>query len=139
MPGQCLRGGLADPGIAMGESSTGHEPGALPCQLLDHGTGYLAAAAVLDGLRRQGASGGTHVRRLSLARTALWLTSQGTQPWRANASAEEADAPEWLVELDSAAGPGTAVSPPGLLGDRPLRWPFPLTGYGNDPPAWPSA
>lgn len=129
----------APTGIAMGESPTGHEPGALPCQLLDHGTGYLAAAAVLDGLRRQGASGGTHVRRLSLARTALWLTSQGTQPWRANASAEEADAPEWLVELDSAAGPVTAVSPPGLLGDRPLRWPFPLTGYGDDPPTWPRA
>ena len=69
----------APTGIAMGESTdgsdTGSEPGALPCQLLDHGTGYLAAAAVFDGLRRQGELGGTHVRRLSLARTAWWLTS----------------------------------------------------------------
>ncbi len=45
----------APTGIAMGESAAGGEPGALPCQLLDHGTGYLAAAAVSDGLRRQAA------------------------------------------------------------------------------------
>jgi hypothetical protein len=43
-------------GIAMGESADGVKPGVLPCQLLDHGTGYLAAAAVLDGLRRQAIS-----------------------------------------------------------------------------------
>ena len=72
----------APTGIAMRESVTGPEPGALPCQLLDHGTGYLAAAAVLDGLHRQSTGGGTHVRRLSLARTAMWLTSLGVRPRR---------------------------------------------------------
>ena len=65
----------APTGIAAGEvDDDGGEPGALPCQLLDHGTGYLAAAAALDGLRRQAEGGGTHVRRLSLARTVWWLT-----------------------------------------------------------------
>jgi hypothetical protein len=44
--------------------------------------------------------------------------------------------PPWLVELDSADGPIGAVAPPGALGDRPLQWPSPLTGYGNDPPDW---
>ena len=34
-------------GIAMTESADGERPGALPCQLLDHGTGYLCAAAAL--------------------------------------------------------------------------------------------
>jgi crotonobetainyl-CoA:carnitine CoA-transferase CaiB-like acyl-CoA transferase len=43
-------------GIAVGESPDGARPGVLPCQLLDHGTGYLAAAAALDGLRRQAAA-----------------------------------------------------------------------------------
>src|SRR5262249_49178141 len=65
-------------GIAQGEMSDSGQPGALPCQLLDHGTGYLAAAAALDSLRRQRQDGGTHVRRLSLARTAAWLTSRPT-------------------------------------------------------------
>ena len=130
----------APTGIAMGESASGGPPGALPCQLLDHGTGYLAAAAALDGVRRQGATGGTHVRRLSLARTALWLTSEGTRPPDgAVVTADEPGAAPWLVELDSARGPVTAVSPPGRLGDRALRWPSPLTGYGADPAAWPAA
>ncbi|HUY66205.1 MAG TPA: CoA transferase [Acidimicrobiales bacterium] len=129
----------APTGIAMGESPDGHQPGALPCQVLDHGTGYLAAAAALDGLRRQGEVGGTHVRRLSLARTALWLTAQGTSPHRGDGSAAtEPETPARLVRLDSARGAVTAVAPPGTLGDRPLRWPSPLTAYGSDPAAWTS-
>jgi hypothetical protein len=130
----------APTGIAMGESPTGDEPGALPCQLLDHGTGYLAAAAALDGLRRQSADGGTHVRRLSLARTALWLSSQGLQPEvGAGAPAGGSDRAPWLVELDSDRGPVTAVSPPGLFGDRSLQWPLPLSGYGEAPAQWSAA
>lgn len=47
-------------GIAMVESPDGARPGVLPCQLLDHGTGYLAAAAALEGVRRQSRAGGSH-------------------------------------------------------------------------------
>jgi crotonobetainyl-CoA:carnitine CoA-transferase CaiB-like acyl-CoA transferase len=127
----------APTGISMGESSGGDEPAALPCQLLDHATGYLAAAAALDGLRRQELRGGTQVRRLSLARTALWLTSQGRKDDEgAGEIAEESHDGGWLVELDSGHGPVSAVAPPGALGDDPLRWPFALTGYGNDEAAW---
>jgi crotonobetainyl-CoA:carnitine CoA-transferase CaiB-like acyl-CoA transferase len=127
----------APTGISMGESGAGDEPSALPCQLLDHATGYLAAAAALDGLRRQEVRGGTQVRRLSLARTALWLTSQGPQDdGGASEIAEESHDDGWLVELDSGHGPVSAVAPPGTLGDEPLRWPFALTGYGNDEAAW---
>ena len=46
------------------------------------------------------------------------------------------DRPPWLVELESASGPVTAVNPPGHLGDRALPWPLPLTGYGETPPRW---
>jgi len=127
----------APTGIAEGESLTGTEPGALPCQLLDHGTGYLAAAAILDGLRRQSAQGGTHLRRLSLARTAMWLTSTGAAAPSPDAPDEPESTP-WLTELHSVEGPTTAVAPPGLIDDRPLRWPIPLTGYGKDQPIWSS-
>ena len=126
----------APTGIAAGQSGDGVEPGALPCQLLDHGTGYLAAAAAVDGIRRQSTEGGSHLRRLSLARTARWLTSQGTRPLPATAASSGDDRPPWLVTLDGAGGPVTAVAPPGTLGGRPLRWPLPLSGYGTDPPAW---
>jgi hypothetical protein len=128
----------APTGIAMGESVADHEPGALPCQLLDHGTGYLAAAAVLDGLRRQSSHGGTHVRRLSLARTAMWLTSCGRRPQHAAAPAAQSTTSDWLVELESTKGPAVAVSPPGTLGEVPLRWPNAVTGYARDAPTWPT-
>jgi crotonobetainyl-CoA:carnitine CoA-transferase CaiB-like acyl-CoA transferase len=127
----------APSGIAMGESGDGGEPGALPCQLLDHGTGYLAAAAASDGLRRQAEQGGTHVRTLSLGRTAAWLTSTRSQAVPASGVPDGGLDPEpWLVELDSAGGPVSAVAPPGHLGARPLLWRSPLTGYGTDPAAW---
>lgn len=102
------------------EDPTG-EPGALPCQLLDHGTGYLAAAALLDGLRRQREAGGTVIRRVSLARTAGWLASH--EPQARAAPAGPVDASPYLVDVPSAAGPVRAVAPPGALDSRPLGWP----------------
>ncbi len=51
-------------------------------------------------------------------------------------AAEESHEGRWLVELDSGHGPVSAVAPPGALGDDPLRWPFALTGYGNDEALW---
>jgi crotonobetainyl-CoA:carnitine CoA-transferase CaiB-like acyl-CoA transferase len=125
----------APTGIAHGESPAGADPGTLPCQLLDHATGYLAAAAVLDGLRQQVDHGGTIVRRLSLARTAMWLTSTGA-PDAPSGPAPVHDPAAWLVELDSIAGPISAVTPPGRLDHRQLTWPSPVTGYGTDRPQW---
>jgi hypothetical protein len=145
-------------GIAMAESPDGERPGALPCQLLDHGTGYLCAAAALQGLSRQYAHGGTQFRELSLARTAHWLlslprdaapaaaagggaeTAGGAGPAEGTGSAGGAG-PAWLTTLDSTAGDGaavpvTTVRPPGQLDDAPLAWPRSLSRYGADEASW---
>jgi len=121
-------------GIAAAESPGGERPGALPCQLLDHGTGYLAAAAVLRALAAQTARGGTLFRELSLARTGYWLLSQprGGVPAAGPAGAEA----EWLTTVGSAEGQVTVVRPLGRLDGQELAWPSPLTRYGSDPPAW---
>ena len=123
-------------GIAMAESPDGERPGALPCQLLDHGTGYLCAAAALQALARQSARGGTQFRELALARTAHWLLGL---PREATAVAPlgEDDEQAWLTTLDSAAGPVTTVRPPGQLDDEALAWPRSLSRYGGDEAAWP--
>ena len=123
-------------GIAARESQDGLTPGALPCQLLDHGTGYLAAASVLDGLRRQAAGGGTVIRRLSLARTALWLldATESGIPQHTSA-AGPSDATPWLVEFQDEARV-QAVGPPGWLDDRALSWPGPPAHYVADQPVW---
>ncbi|NEA87180.1 CoA transferase, partial [Streptomyces sp. SID14436] len=56
-------------GIAAAEG-TGERPGALPAQALDHGTGYLLAAAVLRALTDRSDTGGSRSVRVALARTA---------------------------------------------------------------------
>jgi crotonobetainyl-CoA:carnitine CoA-transferase CaiB-like acyl-CoA transferase len=124
-------------GIALGESSDGIEPGALPCQLLDHGTGYLIAAAALEGLWCQAERGGTQFRYLSLARTAAWLlaTAPAIGPGPP-AIDETAEAERWTVQLSSASGPVRAIAPPGRLGREPLQWPPAASRYGADEPVW---
>jgi crotonobetainyl-CoA:carnitine CoA-transferase CaiB-like acyl-CoA transferase len=123
-------------GIAVAESADGDRPGAMPCQLLDHGTGYLCAAAALRGLADQAVAGGTQVRELSLARTARWLlgsAAAGLAPGPGERAGEDAD---WLTTLDSADGPVTVVRPLGRLDGQELSWPGPLVRYGSDPPEW---
>jgi CoA-transferase family III len=127
-------------GIAVTESADGERPGALPCQLLDHGTGYLCAAAVLRALAAQASYGGTLFRELCLARTAHWLLSQERDAdavaLRGGGAAPEGDGRTWLTRIDSADGPVTAVRPPGQLDGQDLTWPPTLTRYGSDLPAW---
>jgi hypothetical protein len=122
-------------GIAMAESPDGERPGALPCQLLDHGTGYLCAAAALQALARQSARGGTQFRELALARTAHWLLGLPRDATPVVPSGED-DEQTWLTTLDSAAGPVTTVRPPGRLDDDALIWPRALSRYGGDEAAW---
>jgi len=123
-------------GIAMAESPDGDRPGTLPCQLLDHGTGYLAAAAALEGVRRQSEAGGTHIFRLSLAATAAWLLSRRGLATAGSPPEPYPPASNYLTRLQSDAGPVTAVTPPGTLDGRTLAWPPRLNTYGQDRPAW---
>jgi crotonobetainyl-CoA:carnitine CoA-transferase CaiB-like acyl-CoA transferase len=123
-------------GIAVAESADGDRPGAMPCQLLDHGTGYLCAAAALRGLTDQAVAGGTQVRELSLARTAHWLLGSAAAGLAPASGGRDGGDADWLTTLGSAEGTVTVVRPPGQLDGRELAWPSPLTRYGGDPPAW---
>ncbi|OKK16754.1 carnitine dehydratase [Streptomyces sp. CB00455] len=110
-------------GIAARYASADGTPGALPAQALDHGTGYLMAAAVLRAL----ADGGGRALRFSLAGTASWLVHDlaAVQP----GAPGYAPGP-WLREGDSGYGPlRHAVSP---LGD----WPAGPSRWGTGRPVW---
>ena len=120
-------------GIAHAEGVAGR-PGALPCQLLDHGTGYLAAAAVLDGVRQQQTVGGTHIRTLSLARTATLLIDS-YDPHASKVVPSSSQDPV-LTRLGSVRGEVAAVAPPGSIGDQRLQWSPRVTGYLDDEPVW---
>ncbi|MEV7415758.1 CoA transferase [Streptomyces sp. NPDC089919] len=114
-------------GIAMAEADAAGTPGVLPAQALDHGTGYLAAAAVLRAL----AAGGGRAVRLSLAGTASWLVREVPSVPAAGASYR----PEpWLATADSDYGPLRHALPP--LAGAPRDWPRGPSRWGTDAPAW---
>ena len=111
-------------------------PKPMPCQTLDHSTGYLAAFAAMAALKRRVTEGGSWLARVSLAQTAHWLEGLGRvdgmqipEPTAANVAAR-------MQTLDSEFGE--------LLCSRPVaqfdvaqpywtRGPVPL---GFNAPAW---
>lgn len=120
-------------GIAVLEGSA-QRPGALPAQALDHGTGYLLAAAVLRALTEQSQEGGSRFVRLALTRTAQWLTD-GMDVGAAGH--DTYDGPEsWLSEADSALGRlRYALSPVSFEGG-PENWARPPAPWGTDAARW---
>ncbi|PWI08616.1 hypothetical protein DIZ27_20705 [Streptomyces sp. NWU339] len=129
-------------GIAASEGSP-ERPGALPAQALDHGTGYLLAAAVLRALTEQADEGGSRFVRLALARTAGWLL-EGAAHTRAPAEGEAAasvpaaggSADAWLTEADGAQGRLRYVRPPVSFAGGPRDWARPPGPWGADTARW---
>ncbi|MHA6793369.1 CoA transferase [Pseudonocardia bannensis] len=121
-------------GVAEAGGDPEQPPGALPAQVLDHVTGYLAAAAALVALAAQRREGGTRHVRLSLVGTAAWLLGQP----RAAAAPDVAgvDPAPWLEDLDAPDGRLTLASPPGTIAGRGLHWPAPAPAFGTASPTW---
>jgi crotonobetainyl-CoA:carnitine CoA-transferase CaiB-like acyl-CoA transferase len=133
-------------GIAMIEAGEDGRPGVLPAQALDHGTGYLLAAAVLRALSDQLTVGGSRHLRLSLAGTASWLL-HGVQPLpdaRVGTDAdvdasdrEDAYRPDaWLAEIASPYGVLRHALPPVHYEGAPTDWDRAPTLWGSDLPRW---
>lgn len=122
-------------GIAAVEGDP-ERPGALPAQALDHGTGYLLAAAVLRTVTEQASRGGTGYVRLSLARTAAWLMSLGAaESGGRSEEALEGPAP-WLTESEGPLGRLRYALPPVSFTGGPANWSRPPGRWGTDRPRW---
>ncbi|MFI5719089.1 CoA transferase [Nocardia sp. NPDC051750] len=113
-------------GIAVIEGASSM-PGALPAQALDHASGYLLAAGIVDALTARTGDGRGRDVRVSLARTAMWLLSErGRTP--------EHPAP-------AVPGAGTTVTHGSVTTAAPALaefpdYPFPAPGYGRTAPHW---
>ncbi|MCM3812365.1 CoA transferase [Streptomyces sp. DR7-3] len=115
------------------DDGDGH-PGVLPAQALDHGTGYLLAAAVLRALTERQDIGGGHHLRLSLAGTASWLT-RGIAP-ATSVGGPAHDPALWLAETASDLGALRHARSPIASPDGPLDWARPPGRLGADAPRW---
>ncbi|MFC9789261.1 CoA transferase [Rhodococcus sp. NPDC127528] len=112
-------------GIALVEG--GQHPGALPVQALDHASGYLLAAGMVDALTLRDGDGLGRTVAVSLARTARWLL----------------DAPGRVDDPAAARepGPDTTVTHGAVTTARPplpgcSQYPFPAHDWGADAPHW---
>ncbi|MGW0765184.1 CoA transferase [Streptomyces sp. NPDC002676] len=124
-------------GIAATEGTAG-QPGALPAQALDHGSGYLLAAGVLRALTEQSYDGGGRLVRLALARTARWLTDEIHPAEATTTAAGEpcADPDAWLAETDGPLGRlRHALSPVSFTGG-PADWARPPVPWGSQAARW---
>ncbi|WP_405878884.1 CoA transferase [Streptomyces sp. NBC_01136] len=121
-------------GIAEIEGAA-ERPGALPAQALDHGTGYLLAAAVLRSLTERAREGGTRLVRTALTQTAGWLLNGSTRQDERPADASYLPAP-WLAETDSAPGRLRHARSPVSFAGGPADWARPPGLWGTDSPRW---
>jgi crotonobetainyl-CoA:carnitine CoA-transferase CaiB-like acyl-CoA transferase len=106
-------------GIAVAEGGDDGGPGALPAQVLDHATGYLAAAASMLALADVQHGRPARTVQLSLAQTAQWLLSAGTMP---RLPEREPDVGAYLVTLPGASSAVQVVRAPGRAGDLTPTW-----------------
>jgi hypothetical protein len=113
------------------------KPRPLPCQALDHASGYLLAFGAMAALLRRAEEGGSWLVRVSLAGTGEWikrlgrldagLSAPGLTPTEIEAALEESD---------SGFGRMRATRHAARLQATPTRWDLPAMPLGSHAPAW---
>ena len=122
---------------ARGQQAAGADrPVPLPAQALDHGTGYLLAAAVCRALTARLRRGEASTIRMSLARTARFLLDAGETTSGGGPELTPEDVEPWLETVPSAWGPLARVRCPGRIGGMAPGWSRPPGALGIDAPAW---
>lgn len=117
-------------GLAVMQAGLDGTPGVLPAQVLDHATGYLAAAAAAASVADVARGGSPRHCEVSLAQTSTWLKSRGpTEPQEPAV----VDYDAFAVELRRPGAPVAVVSPPGTIGTTRGSWPS-ATRFGADAP-----
>jgi crotonobetainyl-CoA:carnitine CoA-transferase CaiB-like acyl-CoA transferase len=112
-------------------------PKVLPCQALDHASGYLLAFGTLAALLRRAEEGGSWLVRVSLVGTGMWLRRLGRLPGGFAATVPEMDAIGDLLEQSgSGFGQLTAMRHSGRLSETPPHWALPSVPLGTHPPVW---
>jgi crotonobetainyl-CoA:carnitine CoA-transferase CaiB-like acyl-CoA transferase len=126
-------------GEALHGPDGGAQPGPLPCQALDHGSGYLLAFGAMAALARRHTEGGSWHVRVSLAQTGHWLRNLGRLPDGLQIPDTTLEAvKDLLATTPSGHGVLTAVRHSGLLTRTPARWDRPAMPLGTHSADWPA-
>jgi crotonobetainyl-CoA:carnitine CoA-transferase CaiB-like acyl-CoA transferase len=115
------------------------QPKPLPCQAIDHATGYLMAFGAMVALARRATEGGSWHVRVSLAQTGHWIRGLGRiADGLACPDPGFDDVRDRLEELDSGFGRLTTVRHAAVMSETPPRWARPSVPLGTHKPKWPA-
>lgn len=125
--------GIAEAGM---RAQGADRPVPLPCQALDHATGYLMAAAAIRGLTERLATGAGNTTRASLARSAQLLVTHRGMLEGGPALAPETQA-DWSAATEETSwGPARRVRPPMWIEGTPESWDYPASALGSSDATW---
>jgi hypothetical protein len=113
-------------------------PQHLPAQVVDHGTGYLAAFGALTALARRARDGGSYLVRVSLAQTGRWVDALGRVDGRRAPEPTLSDIDDLLTDSDTAFGRLRHVVPAPQFSETPALWSRPAVPLGTHQPMWPA-
>ena len=116
----------------------GDQPRHLPAQVVDHGTGYLAAFGAMIALARRAREGGSYLVRVSLAQTARWVDGLGRVDGRGTPDLTLEAVQDLLAEMDSPFGRLRYVLPAARFSETVPGWSRPPVPLGTHTAAWPS-
>ncbi|ORY77253.1 CoA-transferase family III domain-containing protein [Leucosporidium creatinivorum] len=128
-------------GEFVGRAEEEFEPKAMPCQALDHGSGYLLAFGIQAALHRRATEGGAFKVENSLLGTATWLRSFGRAPSSAFShpleTKEELQARGGIEELVGFSGGRLeSVRHAARFEGAEVGWRSAPRGYNDVAPAW---
>ncbi len=129
-----MSSGLADAGMQISKAGI---PTPLPMQALDHGTGYMMAAAVMRGLAERITTGRALSARFSLARTAELIArfpapggfDNELAPEQPEDHAPEVEQTDW--------GPARRLRPAIEISGIPMWWDIAAGNVGRHKAEWP--
>ena len=113
----------------------------LPCQALDHASGYFLAAGIMAALYRQANEGGSYEVQLSLAGTMKFLKSLGQFDGKSGFECEDFNkqreiSEDFLETKESAFGSLKAVKHSASIEGVKVGWDRMLAQLGSDDPVW---
>jgi crotonobetainyl-CoA:carnitine CoA-transferase CaiB-like acyl-CoA transferase len=123
--------------LAAGVAQPDGQPGKLPCQALDHATGYLAALVAMVALQRRAQEGGGWRARVSLAQTGHWLQSlPRVEGGMQHPELTPEEMAPWMQSIPSSFGMVHAVAPVEVMSATPARFDRPPAPLDAHAPRW---
>jgi crotonobetainyl-CoA:carnitine CoA-transferase CaiB-like acyl-CoA transferase len=122
---------------AEADAAASPQPKPLPCQAIDHASGYLMAFGAMTALARRATEGGSWHVRVSLAQTGYWIRGLGRMDGLGAHDPGFDDVRSRLEESDSGFGKLTAVRHAATMSETPPHWARPAVPLGSHEARWP--